>query len=194
MVYEKIIYGTYVNIRSAVPEDAEETLKLRQNPQKTIFLHKLDNDVEKQRKWLNCQQEKNGDYFFVMLDKQKNMYGTVGIYDIKEKRGHSGRLLSYGNAIQSFEGQLLATRFAFEYLGLEELWCDVDEKNMPSYKFCKEFGFQFDDPIYDQELDRYVRYGTLYKKDYMKYIKKIGCFIYRNNLLPAMPWENVMKK
>lgn len=189
MLYNEVIHGNLVSVRSAVPSDAEQTLKLRQDPVKTRFLHQIDDDITKQVKWLEQQNEREGDYFFVMLDKQNNMFGTIGIYDIEGKRGHSGRLLSYGNAIQSFEGQLLAIRFAFEYLRLEELWGDVDEQNIASYKFCSEFGFQFDPPVYEKELDRHIRYGTLYKKGYAKYVAKIERFIYRRSLPPVMPWE-----
>lgn len=189
MIYDKMICGRYVDIRSASLNDAEQTLKLRQDPQKTIFLHQLDNEIDKQKRWLKNQMEKPGDYFFVILDKKNNIIGTIGIYDIEGEKGHSGRLLSYGNSVQSFEGMLLAIRFAFNYLVLDELWGDVDVRNISALEFNKMFGFQFDDLVYDSELNRQVLYGILYKSDFKNYERKIERFIYRNQSKPILPWE-----
>lgn len=193
MTYDKIICGRHVDIRSASLNDAEQTLKLRQESPKTMFLHRLDNDIDKQKSWLQTQRERTGDYFFVILDKEGSMIGTMGIYDIVGKRGHAGRLLSYGNAFQSFEGHLLAVRFAFDYLGLDELWADVDVRNKSSFEFCKRFGFQFEAPVYDSELDRQVQYGSLYKSDFEAYAQKVQRFIYRNEPIPILPWEESEK-
>ena len=189
MIYDKMICGRYVDIRSASLGDAEQTLKLRQDPQKTIFLHQLDNEIDKQKRWLKNQIEKTGDYFFVILDKKNEIIGTIGIYDIEGKKGQSGRLLSYGNSVQSFEGMLLAIRFAFDYLVLDELWGDVDARNTTALEFNKMFGFRFDDLVYDNELNRQVHRGTLYKSDFENYAKKIERFIYRNQSTPILPWE-----
>lgn len=189
MIYDKMICGRYVDIRSASLDDAEQTLKLRQDPQKTIFLHQLDNEIDKQKRWLKNQIEKTGDYFFVILDKKNEIIGTIGIYDIEGKKGQSGRLLSYGNSVQSFEGMLLAIRFAFDYLVLDELWGDVDARNTTALEFNKMFGFRFDKLVYDSELNRQVHHGTLYESDFENYAKKIERFIYRNQSRPILPWE-----
>ena len=189
MIYDKMICGRYVDIRSASLDDAEQTLKLRQDTQKTIFLHQLDNEIDKQKRWLKNQIEKTGDYFFVILDKKNEIIGTIGIYDIEGKKGQSGRLLSYGNSVQSFEGMLLAIRFAFDYLVLDELWGDVDARNTTALEFNKMFGFRFDGLVYDNELNRQVNRGTLYKSDFENYSKKIERFIYRNQSTPILPWE-----
>lgn len=189
MIYNEVIHGNLVSVRSALPSDAEQTLKMRQDPLKTRFLHQIDDDITKQVKWLEQQNEREGDYFFVVQDEDGKIIGTSGIYDIIEDFGQSGRIISYGNAFQSFEGHLLVIRFAFEYLGLSELWCTVYKDNQASYKFSRAFGFQFQDPVYDEELDHWVRYGVLKKADYQSYIKEIEHMIYRKMSRPILPWD-----
>ena len=189
MFYNEVIHGNLVSVRSAVPSDAEQTLKLRQDPLKTRFLHQIGNDVTKQVKWLEQQNKREDDYFFVIQDDRGKIIGTSGIYDIIEGVGQSGRLLSYGNAFQSFEGQLLVIRFAFEYLGLSELRCTVYEDNQASYKFSRAFGFQFREPTFDEELGHWVRYGVLKGSDYQRYIEKVEHMIYRQMSRPLMPWD-----
>ena len=189
MLYNEIIHGNLVSVRSAVPGDAEQTLKLRQDPVKTRYLHQIDDDITRQIKWLEQQNEREGDYFFVVLDEYGKIIGTSGIYDIATNLGQSGRLLSYGNAFQSFEGQMLVIRFAFEYLGLSGLWCTVDKDNQASYKFSRAFGFQFREPAFDEESGHWVKYGILKKANYKSYIEKIEHMIYRRKSSPIMPWD-----
>ncbi len=190
MVYEKIIEGKYINIRSVVVSDAKATLEMRQNKEKTRFLHIVENDPEKQREWIASQNERDGDYFFIGTDKKTGKaIGTFGVYEIENGRGHSGRLLMFGNAFQSFEMNYLVFEFAFDYLGLNEIYGDVDEKNVSAKKFDTMFGFRFEDPVQDTDLDRMVQWCTVSRNDYRECLPGILGLLYRDGNIPVFPWK-----
>ena len=90
MIYNGIISGKYINLRSVLIEDADFTLKIRQNKKKTKFLHNVDDDIEKQRQWIKTQQQRLGDYFFIAENKTGEPIGTIGIYEIHDKKANFG--------------------------------------------------------------------------------------------------------
>ena len=106
--------------------------------------------------------------------------GTVGIYDIKGNVGHLGRLIIQGNPFQSFEATLLAIQFAYNILGLEELYGDVHIDNTASLNISEAVGIHFKEPVYEKEIDRWVRYGTAYRSEFPAYERKIKKLIYRD--------------
>jgi len=180
MVYDKVIRGQYVQIRSIGLEDAEFSMEIRQDEKRTKYLHAVDADIEKQTKWINWQRENPGDYFFIAETLDGEKVGTVGIYDIEGKVGHLGRLLMVGNPFQTFEALLLSIRFAYNELGLDELYGDVIVENTASLNISEAVGIHFDEPIYVEELGQWVKYGSAYKNEFPEYESKIEKLIYRN--------------
>lgn len=189
MIYDKRLCGVYADLRYVTPDDAEATLKMRLDPDKARFLHPVENNVEKQREWINKQIERKGDYYFLAVSKNDEPIGTFSIYDIVGDEGHSGRLLMFGNVLQSFEINLMTFKFAFEYLGLNRIWGDVDEKNIKAVRFDETFGFRFEDAVPDTDLDRMVRFCSMTKDDFHKKRPDIEKMIYRGKVIPTMPWE-----
>lgn len=180
MVYEKKIVGFFVNLRAATEGDAVATTQMRNVVEKTKYLHPVDNDVEKQRRWIQRQRIREGDYFFVVENKEQEPIGMMGISEIEGNRGHIGRLLMYGNALQSYEAYLLLFKFGFGELDLCELYGDTDVNNKTAMKFSKMFGFQYETPVYDEELDREVCWGRVYRADFAEYANEIERMIYRH--------------
>lgn len=146
MVYENVIEGRYVTLSSANVDDAEFTLAIRQDPEFTPYLPKLDNTIDQQRAWIEGQRKKPNDYFFVIRDKQNNRIGTISIYDVEDYHAEAGRLAVKGNAFQSIEAQLLSFKFAFEILGLNEIVSYIYADNDRAIRFNKQFGGIFYDP------------------------------------------------
>lgn len=179
MVYNKIIEGEYVRLRSITIEDAEFSLEIRQDPIRNRFLHHVDNDLEKQKRWIEDQRSREGDYFFIVETKKGKMIGTVGIYDIKGDTGTLGRLLFIGNPYATFEGTMLAAEFGYEVLGLDKLTGDVDENNQASLNISEAIGFKFQESVYDEDMNRYVKYGIGYRSEFGKYKNQIKKMIYR---------------
>ena len=189
MLYDKIIRGNYINLRSVIPSDAAVTLSMRLDKEKTKYLHPVKNDINLQTEWIKKQNDRNGDYFFLAINKENVEVGTFGIDSIKGDVGHSGRLLMYGNAIESMEVNILVFRFAFEFLKLSCIEGDVDSRNMSAIRLDKEFGFVFQEAIYDNELNRMAHYCSLSKEDFYAKLEKINRLVYRNKSIPIMPWE-----
>lgn len=180
MIYDKIIKGRYVLIRSITEDDADFSLAIRQDKEKTKFLHQVDNNLEKQTQWIKKQRLAEGDYFFIAETFDGKKLGTVGVYDIHENVGHLGRLLMVGNPFQTFEAMLLSMKFAYEVLRLNELFGDVHVDNSASMNISEAFGFHFKEAEYDEELDRWVKYGTSYREEFPDYEQKISALIYRD--------------
>ncbi len=179
MVYDKILKGKYVKLRSIELSDAEFSMKIRQDKKKTKYLHVVEASVEKQIEWIKKQRKMEGDYFFITESLSDEGIGTLGIYDIKKKVGHLGRLLMVGNPFQTFEAIILAMHFAYDILDLDELYGDVQVENTPSLHISEAVGFHFDTPVYDEVLDRWFRYGKAYKSEFSSYKSKINDLIYR---------------
>ena len=179
MIYNGIISGKYINLRSVLIEDADFTLKIRQNKKKTKFLHNVDDDIEKQRQWIKTQQQRLGDYFFIAENKIGEPMGTIGIYEIHNKKANFGRILMIGNAFYTYEASILLAQWAFDFLHLDELYGKVDVENKPSRNLCTSLGFCFDEPYYDEELKATVQIGHCKLKDFISCKRKLELMIYR---------------
>lgn len=146
MTYEGIIEGRYCDLKSATLADAEFTLALRTDPNIINYLPKLDISIEQQREWIKKQQKSSTDYFFVVWDKGQNRIGTMGLYDIQEGVGETGRLVMKGNSLQSIEAQMLCVDFAFDILKLEGLKSYILAENKRALKFAELFGPRISEP------------------------------------------------
>lgn len=180
MVYDKLIEGRYVRLRSAEEKDAQYIVDIRQDPGKTRFLHPVDNDVDKQKDWIKKQRESEGDYYFIAETFDGERKGTISVYGITGNVGHLGRILMTGNPFVTFEATILAMRFAYYELELEELYGDVHVDNTASINLSGAVGFHFMEPVYEEELDRWVKYCTSYKTEFPEYEKSICEMIYRD--------------
>lgn len=190
MMYDKRLCGIYTDLRCVTTDDAEATLRMRLDHNKARFLHPIENNVEKQREWISKQIEREGDYYFLAISKEDEPIGTFSIYDIAGDEGRSGRLIMFGHALQTFETNLIVYRFAFEYLGLNRILNDVDERNISSVRLSEMMGFCLEDAVPDTDLDRMVRFGSLTKDDFYKKRPDLEKKIYRGKRTPVMPWEN----
>lgn len=138
-IADKLI-GKYIELKSVDIEDAEFTLQIRQDPMFVKFLPRVNNTIEQQKKWILTQREKSGDYFFVVINKQGNKIGTIGVYDIDTNRPESGRLALKGDAYENFETAFLLYEFAFYRLNLIQLYGCVYKENKRANRFNAQFG------------------------------------------------------
>ncbi len=180
MKYDGTIEGKYITLRAVELEDAKATLDMRMNPKSAgRFFHKVDSNVKKQEEWIRNQQAKEGDWFFIAEDKNKTPVGTIGMCDVDGTSGFSSRLIGVGNALQSFEIQMLIIDWGFEYLHLAKIMGDVEENNEPALKFAKYFGWKFEEPVYDELRGHNVIFLSLTKDEYEPARKKLTRMIYR---------------
>ena len=129
-----------MNLRPVTEDDAEFTYRLRQDKERTKFLHSVNGTVEDQRNWIRAQRAKEGDYFFVVEDKNGKPFGTVGYYDLEGVNGETGRVVINGSTAQNCDAILQLRRFAFEIIGAEYIKCRTVNGNKTMMAQLKRFG------------------------------------------------------
>mgnify|MGYP003392389873 CR=1 FL=1 len=151
MVYDKVIEGKYVNLRSVNIEDADYTLSLRQDPELTKYLPKLDISLAQQKKWIEKQRSKPGDYYFIIQDKEGANIGVIGVYDVQGCQCETGRIaVKNGNSFQSLEAQLLTFDFAFDVLNLSKTVNYVYADNVHAIRLSQMFGAEVTNKFKDE--------------------------------------------
>lgn len=179
MAITELIRGRYVNLRSCTENDAEFTRDIRKDPLFVEFLPKIDNTVEEQKAWIRRQREKEGDYFFVVWDKEGNRIGTISIYDVHGNHATSGRLIIKGtNPFHGIEAQLLVYRFAYGILCLDYvdgyIWAD----NTRAIRFSKNFGDIHTAPETDENGREIIKIRNC-KEKFTEIDNKFSSIIYR---------------
>lgn len=142
MIYDKIIEGKYVNLRSVLEDDIQFTYDIRKDPQFNGYVGCLAENLEAQRKYIISQMDKEGDYYFVIENKKGERIGLIGIYDIHGKVGEEGRTVSYGSPLENIEATLLLEGFARDVLGLEIISISVYADNKKIIHGCIKAGFE----------------------------------------------------
>jgi len=151
VIYDGIIEGIGINLRSVEESDAEFTYNLRQNKERTKFVHSVNGTVEDQRNWINRQRKRPGDYYFVVEDKEGNPIGTVGYYDIKGVNGEMGRMVINGSFSQNCDAIIQLRRFAFEIIGADYVRCTAVKENKPVIAQLKRLGGEQTGSFVDEE-------------------------------------------
>lgn len=149
MVFNGEIVGKYVTLRSATVDDAEFTLALRQDKRITRYMPYLDITLEQQIAWIKKQRETEGDYFFVVWNRNNERVGTIGVYDIKGYYAEKGRHAMQGTPFESIESIFLLLRFAYEILRLKDIYAYTLMKNKSSLRLSKYLGSVFGEKIID---------------------------------------------
>lgn len=174
MIYDGIIKGIGVNLRPVEETDAEFTYWLRQDKERTKYVHSVNGTVEDQKEWIKKQRVREGDYFFIVEDKQGTPLGTVGYYDIVHNNGEMGRMVINGNFSQNCDAIIQLRRFAFEIIGADYVRCTAVSTNKPVVAQLKRLGGiqtdQYTDPKdgFDILVFRVTKEAYEAKKDYYK--------------------------
>lgn len=181
MVYNGILKGKYVYLKSATLEDAINTLKVRQDPSITKYLPKLDISVDDQRNWLRKQRVDPTDYFFCVRNINDDSFtGTVSIYHIDGDEAEGGRLTNISrDPYNVFESSLLVDDFAFDVLRLKRLHGFIYEGNKRAIKLNRQLGFEILPSEKDENGDMIHRI-FLTKENYKVAKRKIESIIYHN--------------
>ena len=161
MTYENnIIYGIHCVLRPLGEEDAEFIVSLRNQSRLSRYICKSVESIEDQRQWIieYFKRRMTGtEYYFIACDLQKNPWGTVRIYNIKDDECTAGSwIMKPGSPIEvSLESYLLPMAFAFETLSKRVLHIDVRRENTRVWKWHEACGAVF---IREDELDRFYDY------------------------------------
>jgi len=105
---------------------------------------------EQQRSWWEKYRHRADDYVFVIEETAENMgpVGSVALYniDMENKRAEYGRLMigegeAHGKGLAKAATRLLL-QFAFDQLGLNEVYLDVFPDNGPAIAVYRDCGFK----------------------------------------------------
>lgn len=153
-----MIIGRNIDLRPVEVKDAEFILSLRLDEKLSKYLHKVDNNVEKQREWLKSCIEDKDQYYYIVQNKFSRPVGTIRIYDIK------GDIFCWGSWIiipkaRSFatlESIVLLYEFAFEKLNFDKTCFDVRRANEKALNFYLRFGATI---THEDKLDCFLTYS-----------------------------------
>ena len=181
MVYDGIIQGLTVRMRSIEESDAEVSFKMRTDPQKSQFLHKDKGTVEDQRKYIAWQRKALGDYYFVIEDLAGNPIGLKGLsdYDPEKKQVETGRFISFGSQVQNIEALKLGFDFAFDVLRVDRVTMNALENNEKMLSLQKRFGVEFTHRFHEEGMEYDNICSVLTKEAYAITKPKIETLIER---------------
>lgn len=173
MAITESIAGKFINLRCVEEKDAEFTLEIRKNSELTQFIPKIEGDIESQKKWINKQRVKTGDYFFIIENKQHESVGTISCYDFDYANSicEGGRYISGGNSVENIEAMVLLYDFIFIEKNISKVIINVDENNKKVLSMHKKFGAKYQKTV---SVNNWVsRQHFLLKPDYFERKDKI---------------------
>lgn len=169
MIYNEPCNGKYITIRSVKFEDAEFTSALRSDKKKCEHIHNVDATIEGQIKWINYQQNKANDYYFLIQSLTGDKLGTIALYNFFDDECELGRWVSYGNALQNLESVVLLHDIAFDSFNMNAVFTCTNITNAKVISFWKHFGS--DKNYVEEQLDFIANKNVVYKDTYKKLIR-----------------------
>lgn len=152
MVYKEIIEGKTISLRSTIIDDAAFIIDIRNDNEKSKYVHPVDNDIDAEIEWIREQRKREGDYFFTIIRNSDGaLLGNVAVcnIDINTRCGELGRWVSYGTAVENLETIIAVHDFAFSVLGLEQLYTKTLSGNKSVVNFWKRFGGTGEEKSFD---------------------------------------------
>lgn len=137
MVYDKVIRGKFVDMRSITLEDTEFSYNIRADEKHRDIVGQLATSVEEQYKFIEWQMKQPDDYYFVVLNKKGEKIGLTGVYNIDGEMGEVGREVNYGDPMQTTEAGILLEEFCRDILHLKKTCCVIytnNKKNLSNQK------------------------------------------------------------
>lgn len=166
------IIGNKLSFRDATEADAEFILSLRTDEKKSRFLTETDEDIAKQRIWLQKYATDNSQAYFIIYDSTNSKIGTVRLYDIQGDSFCWGSWILADSApsYAAIESALIVYKYAIS-LGFSRAHFDVRKGNSSVYKFHERFGAKRvleDQKNFFYEIDKSAIEASLIK--YSKYL------------------------
>jgi RimJ/RimL family protein N-acetyltransferase len=174
-----MIIGKNINLREVEVRDAEFILSLRLDPELNAHISATQNDLAKQREWIERYISLKKDKYFIIQDKQSNAVGTVRIYDMLDNCFCWGSWIVRPEArnYASLESAVLLYEYAFFDLGFNLSKFDVRKANHKALNFHIKFGATITS---EDEQDFFM---TFHKKDFIQnrngYLKAINEILIR---------------
>ncbi|MBR4946955.1 MAG: GNAT family N-acetyltransferase [Clostridiales bacterium] len=121
MVYDGVIKGRFVELKSITLDDAQFSYDIRADEKNRDTVGVVAKSLEEQINYLKWQINEPDDYYFVVFNRKGEKIGLIGLYDIQGDTAEIGREVSYGNCVEVIESEILVEDFAMDVLGLKKL-------------------------------------------------------------------------
>jgi RimJ/RimL family protein N-acetyltransferase len=164
MIYTQKISAKYTYLHYVKVEDAEFILSLRTDPKNSRYINDTENDLDIQIEWIQQQQSKPNDYYFVICDLNNNPKGVISLYNFDQdgKNAEMGRLICPKSPIQLYEALILIFCFGFETLGLKRMFYRMNPNNAEIIAITHKFGAEFVGyGNYESSNIQYVEYQNI---------------------------------
>ena len=163
----KPLEGKYVNLREVELDDAAFILSLRCDEKKARFLHKTENNLEKQIEYLKRYKTLDNEWYFIIENKRHEPLGTTRIYNVCGNQYTSGSWLMKDGSLpeETLEGSLLAREIAFEKLGFEKDCFDVCKGNKKVIRYHQIWGAKIIGENNEEFLYEYTKSSYLSVKN-----------------------------
>ena len=137
MKHEFIVKGYAFRLRPVADADAQLIVALRTDCKLSAYLHRTSERVEDQIDWLSDYYRRPDDYYFAVENVRGVVEGFISLYDVEKSRsvGEWGRWILRKGSLAAVESALLIYRFAFESLGLREVFCRTVSANQSVVSF-----------------------------------------------------------
>ena len=170
-----LLEGKNINLRTVEIEDADFIYTMRQNRKKTKYLSKVTGTVDSQKEWIKNykqREDEEKEFYFIIESKNKDKFGLVRIYDLKNDSFCWGSWLIKEDTPKTtaIESALQIYEFGFYKLGFEKSHFDVRKGNDKVIAFHQRFGakivdedaldyfFNFEKSDYEITKEKYKRY------------------------------------
>ena len=169
------IEGINVDLRLVEPDDASFLLTLRTDEKRGKYLSKVDNDLAKQKQWIEnykVREIAGEEYYFIIESKQGDPLGCVRVYGFVDVSFSWGSWILKQGAPRTaaIESAIRVYEFAFYKLGLSQCYFEVRKGNKSVKRFHERFGakvvredeeqyfFVFDIDTYQSAKPRYMSF------------------------------------
>jgi RimJ/RimL family protein N-acetyltransferase len=122
-------------LRPVERRDAAGILDLRTDPELGRFLNPTAGGVEDQQRWIEAQQARVGDHYFVIETLGGRWEGVIGLYGIHDASGEWGRWILRRGSLAASASVLLLLAFGFDELGLRRIYCRTLAENLVVVSF-----------------------------------------------------------
>jgi len=164
MVYEGVIKGRFVELKSITLDDVQFSFDIRSAPENRETVGVVAKSLEDQRKFIEWQIKEPNDYYFVVYNRKGEKIGLIGIYDIHGDTAEIGREVSYGNCVEVIESEILVEDFAMDVLNLKKLCAVIYANNIKHLNNQKHSGAKPIKKVIRSGVESYY-FETILSKD-----------------------------
>lgn len=128
----RFISGKNINFREIEISDAAFVLQLRTDLEKSRFIHKTENDLQKQIEYIQNYKNKDQEWYFIIESKTGEPLGTYRIYDVIDNDDFctGSWIIKSGAPVNvAIESTLLVFDFGFYTLGCSKAHFDSRKEN-----------------------------------------------------------------